>query len=89
MARSRCCRSVAGESPASPRVFLDIDDRLSLAELGRQPPGFSRKPLVFGDQGGVGIGLPPTTLGRQSGKRPFVTLLPPRTQERRVQSFAA
>ena len=47
------------------------------------------EPLVFGDQGGVGVGLPPTTLGGQSGQRPFVALLPPRAQVRRVQALAA
>ena len=60
--------------------FLDLDDRLGLAEFGRQPLGFSLEPLVFGDQGGVGVGLSPTTLGGQSGQRPFGALLPPCTQ---------
>ena len=68
---------------------MDLDDRLGLAELSRQPLGFSHQPLVFGDQGGVGVRLPPTTLGGQSGKRPLVAMLPPSTQERRVQALAA
>jgi len=68
---------------------LNLDDRLGLAELGRQPLGFSLEPLVFGDQGGVGVGLPPTTLGGQAGQRPFVALLPPGVQVRRVQALAA
>jgi hypothetical protein len=29
--------------------FLDIDNRLGLSELGRQPLGFSFEPLIFGD----------------------------------------
>src|SRR4030042_1369153 len=53
-----------------------------------QPLGFSHEPLVLGDQGGVGIGLSPTTLGAQSGQRPLVALLPPRAQQRRVQALA-
>ena len=68
---------------------MNLDDRLGLAELGRQPLGFSLEPLVFGDQGGVGIGLSPTTLGGQSGQRSFGALLSPRTQKRRVQALAA
>src|SRR3990170_737654 len=68
--------------------FLNLDDRLGLAELGCQPLGFPLEPLVFGDQGGVGVGLPPTTLGGQGGQRPFVPLLPPSAQVRRVQTLA-
>ena len=68
---------------------MNLDDRLGLAELGRQPLGFSLEPLVFGDQGGVGVGLPPTTLGGQADQRPFVALLPPGAQVRRVQALTA
>src|SRR3990170_3482362 len=69
--------------------FLDLDDCLGLAELFRQPPSFSLEPLVFGDQGGVRVGLSPATLGSQTGPRPFVALPPPGGQVRRVQALAA
>ena len=69
--------------------FLDLDDHLGLAELGRQPPGFSQEPLVLGDQGGVGIGLSPTTFRAQAGQRPLVALVPPRAEQRRVQALAS
>jgi hypothetical protein len=68
---------------------LDLDDRLGLTELGRQPLGFSREPPVFGDQRGIGVGFPPTTLGGQAGQRSCIALLPPRAQERRVQALVA
>ena len=69
--------------------FLDVHDHLGLAELLRQSSGLSRKPQVLGDQGGVGIGLPPTTLRGQSGQRSFLALLAPSGQVRRVQALAA
>lgn len=67
---------------------MDLDDRLGLAKPGRESLGFSFEPLVLGDQGGVGASLPPTTLGGQPGQRPFVAMLPPSGQVRRVQALA-
>src|SRR5271157_928346 len=69
--------------------FLNLDDRLGLAELFRQPLSFPLEPLVFGDQGSVGVGFPATTLGGQTGQRSCLALLPPGAQVRRVQPLAA
>ena len=68
---------------------MDLDDCLGLAELGRQPLGFSLESLVFGNQGGVGVGLPPTTFRCQAGQGPLVALLSPGGQVRRVETLAA
>lgn len=87
-ARSRCPRAAAGGSPGSRRVFLNLNDRFLLAELGRQPLVLTLQPLVLGDQRSVGMRLQPATLGRKPGQRPFVALLPPRAQMRRVQPLA-
>src|SRR3972149_2439405 len=44
--------AVVGRRQGNPQdlreFFLDLDDRLGLAELGRQPLGFSLESLVFG-----------------------------------------
>jgi hypothetical protein len=68
---------------------LNLNDRLGLAELGRQLLVLSPQSFVLGDQGGVGGGLPPAAFGSQTGQGSFVSLLPPGDQVRRIQALAA
>ncbi len=86
MALSRS-RLAAARSPGSRRVFLDVQNRLGPPWPPHELCVLPDQPRVLGREGRVRVGLPPTPLGYEAGKRRLVALLSPHGKMRRAETF--